>query len=282
MNNPSHQYNAEYYDAMATIFNELSGQSHFFNLGYREPGQHHITPAELQRQLVRQVAAHGQFTSAMNVLEVGCGLGGPAQLIAKAHGCRITGIDPSPYQVTHANAWLRDLPAPPAVTVLYGDGQFIPFRANFFDRVYSIESAFHYPDKPQFLREAARVLKPEGKIVIADILKSSRPTTGWLNSQIRESIAADHFFNLDAYRQAAAESGLMLINHTDITAGVARTFSVWLAVFLQKFRRLLPSYSLRSLTKIGLALCFARLLIAVTGFSYQIMVFEKKEGTPHA
>jgi ubiquinone/menaquinone biosynthesis C-methylase UbiE len=273
---PSHQTNTEYYESLGMLFWELSEHSRCFNFGYCEPGQANGSPAELQRQLVRFVANSGNFTAGQRLIEVGCGLGGPAELIANEFGCHVIGIDPGEYQVTRANQWLREQRNPPDISFLRGDAHFLPFRSSRFDGLYSIESAFHYSDKSTFLKEAARVIAPHGKIVIADILKTSRQTMNWLNRQISQSIAASNFFNRDAYERSSAACGLKMTAVMDITQEVKRCFSVWTKAHLRKFPEMRRVYPVRSLIKIGLALRLAPLIIAITDFSYQIMVFEKE------
>src|SRR4051812_34181337 len=47
------------------------------------------------------------------VLDLGCGLGGPARFIAERYGCRVTGLDLSPRQLASARALTAGLDVEP-------------------------------------------------------------------------------------------------------------------------------------------------------------------------
>jgi len=50
-----------------------------------------------------------------------------------------------------------------------------PFPAASFDVVWALESLCHAPDKAAFYREAARLLRPGGRLVIAEYVRAARP-----------------------------------------------------------------------------------------------------------
>jgi len=96
----------------------------------------------------------------MNVLDAGCGVGGPQRTIAKKFGARITGLNVSEYQVGKCSAYNREAGLDDLCSVLLGDFMDIPSGDESFDAAYHIEAMPHAPDKTAAYREMIRVLRP--------------------------------------------------------------------------------------------------------------------------
>ncbi|MCK4993161.1 MAG: class I SAM-dependent methyltransferase, partial [Bacteroidales bacterium] len=98
-------------------------------------------------------------------------------------------------------------------------------ESNTMDFVINIESAFHYPDKTQFLRQMHRVLKPEGAFVIADILtrniRKKRLKSRWKRKM------SYHHWPLSKYEAELPRAGFQNVNSTDITLKVIRGFACY-------------------------------------------------------
>lgn len=103
-----------------------------------------------------------------HVLDAGCGVGGSSIYLSERFGCRVTGITLSEKQVhtaTHKAAERR-LSQPP--TFLVRDYTQTGFPDASFDVVWAIESVCHAEDKSLFVKEAHRLLKPGGRLIVAD------------------------------------------------------------------------------------------------------------------
>ena len=109
------------------------------------------------------------------ILEIGCGNGVQALYVNnKFNPLKITGIDLSKANIEIAN-FERENAKVNNVRFLVDDAQnLIHIPSNSIDVLLNIESAFHYPDKPAFLKEVNRVLKPGGQFLVADILSTRR------------------------------------------------------------------------------------------------------------
>lgn len=94
------------------------------------------------------------------VLDIGCGLGGPARYFARRFGCRMNGIDITLPFVEAANKLTALLAMQDQVTIEHGDGQRLPFDDAAFDGAYSQHVTMNVPDRARFYAEASRVLKP--------------------------------------------------------------------------------------------------------------------------
>jgi SAM-dependent methyltransferase len=94
------------------------------------------------------------------ILDIGCGLGGPARYTAARFHCQVTGIDITQSFVETANKLTALVGMQPQVEVEHGDGQRLPYPAATFDGAYSQHVTMNVPDRPAFYGEAFRVLKP--------------------------------------------------------------------------------------------------------------------------
>jgi cyclopropane fatty-acyl-phospholipid synthase-like methyltransferase len=131
------------------------------------------------------------------VLDAGCGVGGSSIYVSKKIGCHTIGITLSSKQVDLAkqNASKNGVEN---VTEFYEmDYTNTSFADNSFDIIWAIETICHCSNNDKFLIEAYRILKPGGKIIIADYFQTKKELTpaehkkmnlngfnGWLVNQI--------------------------------------------------------------------------------------------------
>lgn len=124
------------------------------------------------RELRKRIADLARLQPGEQVLDVGCGTGTLALDAARrvGHTGHVAGIDPAAEQIAYARtkaAW-RHVP----IDFQTGAIEQIPFADQTFDVVFSTLMMHHLPAplKRQGLAEAARVLKPGGRLVIADFM----------------------------------------------------------------------------------------------------------------
>ena len=95
-----------------------------------------------------------------HILDIGCGLGGPARYFAKRFGCNVSGIDITPAFVEAAKKLTALVGMQDAVTIQQGDGQHLPYPDDVFDGAYTQHVTMNVADRARFFGEAHRVLKP--------------------------------------------------------------------------------------------------------------------------
>jgi SAM-dependent methyltransferase len=95
-----------------------------------------------------------------HILDIGCGVGGPARYFALRFQCRVSGIDITPAFVEAANKLTSLLGMENRVTIEQGDGQRLPYPDGVFDGAYTQHVTMNVADRAQFFGEAFRVLKP--------------------------------------------------------------------------------------------------------------------------
>ena len=111
------------------------------------------------------------------VLDAGCGIGGTSIFIAKKIGCKTEGITISQNQVDKAKKLAKKLNISSLVNFSNQDYMNTKFKSNSFDVTLALESVC-YSDKEKFLREAYRLLKKGGRLVVADGFNSKSKFSG--------------------------------------------------------------------------------------------------------
>ena len=94
------------------------------------------------------------------LVDIGCGLGGPARYLAKRFSCRVEGIDITEPFVVAANKLSSLVGMQDSVDCRHGDGQRLPYEDGVFDGGYAQHVTMNVPDRAEFFGEAYRVLKP--------------------------------------------------------------------------------------------------------------------------
>jgi SAM-dependent methyltransferase len=98
--------------------------------------------------------------SGQHILDIGCGLGGPARYIAQRFQCHVSGIDITKPFVETANKLSALLGMERQVNIEHGDGGQLPYPDSSFDGAYTQHVTMNVADRAGFFREAYRVLKP--------------------------------------------------------------------------------------------------------------------------
>ena len=175
----------------------------FLNLGYEEdppmalPLAESDEPNRFPIQLYHRTATQADL-SGKRVLEVGCGHGGGATYLMRTlRPASYTGLDLNRAGI----AFCRTRQNLPGVDFGHGDAENLPFPDRSFDGVINVESSGAYPHFPRFLAEVARVLRPGGHFLYADL----RP---------HDSIAE--------WEAALAGAPMRMLSHQAINAQVLR------------------------------------------------------------
>lgn len=102
------------------------------------------------------------------VLDAGCGIGGSSIFLAERIGCDVTGISLSERQVDKARRLAVAKRVEAKVKFEVMNFCATSFADKSFDVVWGCESICYADDKEKFIKEAWRLLKPGGRLVIAD------------------------------------------------------------------------------------------------------------------
>ena len=144
-----------------------------------------------------------QLPPGSRVLDVGCGIGGSARILARDYGFDVLGVSISPAQVQRAT----DL-TPEGLSCRFQvmDALDLQLEDQQFDGVWSVEAGPHMPDKQRFADELLRVLRPNGCLAVADWNRrdpmdgAMNATERWVMRQLLHQWAHPEFASIHGFR----------------------------------------------------------------------------------
>jgi ubiquinone/menaquinone biosynthesis C-methylase UbiE len=107
---------------------------------------------------------------ATRVLDLGCGIGGPARYLAATFGCRVTGVDLSPAFIDAATYLTERCGLSDRVTFQVGNALHLPFEDATFDTVFLQHVAMNIEDRTALYTEIRRILMPGGRFATHDLV----------------------------------------------------------------------------------------------------------------
>jgi tocopherol O-methyltransferase len=179
--------------------------------------------AEALENTNRQLARRAAVRPGSRVLDAGCGVGGSSLWLARHHRATVVGITLVRSQAAMGRQMAAAGEGPGRALFLQADYTVVPFRDGTFDVVWALESLCHAADKAAFYREAARVLRPRGRLVVAEYMRASRPLGPGGERIVREWLDGWAIPDLDTpeeHRAHAVRAGLRDAAVEDYTARV--------------------------------------------------------------
>jgi ubiquinone/menaquinone biosynthesis C-methylase UbiE len=222
----------QFYDRIAT----LGPPTHYnLHLGYwdnpdKDDIDGEVPFGEASDRLTDMMIEKLKIGAGSQVLDVGCGVGGPGVRIARLTGARVTGISVSQEQITRANTLAKSAELTERVVFQQANAMEIPFPAQSFDAAIALESIIHMPDRGRVLTQICRTLRPGGRLVLTDFFERApipavkRPAVDrFLNDFMSTMVQAEDYPPL--FRQA----GLRFEEILDISEQTLHKSFTWLS-----------------------------------------------------
>ena len=144
----------------------LDKHTRALHFGYEQPGERKHDASLLALNHV--MAEHVRLRRGEHVLDAGCGVGGTSMWLAEEYDAEVIGVNLVEDHIERARRYGRERHLGAQVRFEVADYTATGLDESSFDVARAQESACHAPDKKAFTSEMARLLRPGGRIVMAE------------------------------------------------------------------------------------------------------------------
>ena len=194
------------------------------------------------------LARHAKINESTHVLDLCCGLGGPARYLAYHHGCRVTGVDMNTDRLAGAVRLTERTKLEDRVLFHHANALQTGLADETFDVIVSQEAFCHIPDKKTLIAECVRLLKPGGRIVYTDIL-ARNSMTNEIRSRLESEMAFSELSTLEQYCHLLEEKGCQVVKVEDLSDDWAQILIDRLAMYRSLKEQTVSSFGLAHFQK---------------------------------
>lgn len=219
----------KYYDSTNFEYEHFwSRQSLAMHFGfYDNTVNTHQESLQKMNQVLSELA---RISESDHVLDAGCGYGGSAIWLAENIGCTVVGSNIVPYQIKKAKRFAKKSHAADKLQFIQASYLDTGMQDTSFDIIWGLESIVHCNDKGYFLKEAFRLLRPGGRILISEYLlepnvavtqTEKKDVANWLKAWAMPNLLTE-----EEYKKYLKSAGFEKIEVFDLSEKVERSLLV--------------------------------------------------------
>ena len=184
---------------------------------------------QAQCQLTDTLADMAAIGADDRVIDVGCGMGGSSIRLAKLRGCQVTGVTLSPVQKHWATLTSKCKGVGHKTNFLAKDAEKISVPEGDYSVMWSVECTEHLFDKPAFFANAAKWLRPGGRMAICVWFEgddTSKPGHRELVEEVCTRFVCPSLGTRNDYAKWISDAGLRVTHNVDWTSRSAHTWEI--------------------------------------------------------
>eukprot|EP00444_Apocalathium_aciculiferum_P055247 CAMPEP_0183600814 /NCGR_PEP_ID=MMETSP0371-20130417/180127_1 /TAXON_ID=268820 /ORGANISM="Peridinium aciculiferum, Strain PAER-2" /LENGTH=501 /DNA_ID=CAMNT_0025812897 /DNA_START=63 /DNA_END=1567 /DNA_ORIENTATION=- len=179
-----------------------------FHFGFRRKTEPHSVSIRNSQNFIAQKLMVGDMA---NVLDIGCGIGGPMRGVVRATGANVTGLTINPYQIKRGREITSELSPWMQARCHFSLQDYLKVEGlpeDHYDGAFYMESSLHCENRTQTFKEAFRLLKPGARLVAMEYLT----LPGWdPKNPEHQELMRQHLHGNGAARTPSIEEDLAMV-----------------------------------------------------------------------
>jgi arsenite methyltransferase len=228
--------------------------------------------------LTRMLAKELKLTNGQRLLDVACGRGASAIMLAQVYKCQVVGVDADPGSIEAARKDAGRYRLDSLVIFAEGDATRLPFAPAHFDAAMCECATSIFSDRRAALSEIARVLRPGGRLALSDVTCSLQTLPAPLDWPLAQALCIPLGMGPEEYVRLIEDAGLTLHSKADCSATIVQLLEK-IETFFGVARLAAPAEPTggEGVGQIGAALKCARQLVQQGELGYWAFIAQKPE-----